>query len=85
MPRELVNLKYGEVYHNRGGGDFRCVTPPWMQYPAGEGRMQNVKTGWTFRAHGIVQYADGTIEWDYSTRGYFDEGRIRDAKNRSIQ
>ena len=36
-------------------------------------RMINTKTGWTLTAHGLVQYEDGTIEWDYSTGGYFGE------------
>ena len=74
MPKKVKSLEYGKVYHNRGGGDFCCTTPHFMGYPDGVERMTNVKTGWTFRAHGIVQYEDGSIEWDYSTGGYFEEG-----------
>ena len=83
MARELARLKFGEVYNNRGGEEYRCVTPQWLPYPVGEERMQNVKTGWTFRAHGIVQYQDGSIEWDYSTGGYFEERGSGNAQNPS--
>ena len=62
----------GKVYRNRYGGIFACVSHPNLPYSPGVARMRNVKTGWTFRAVGIVLYEDGTIEWDYSTGGYFD-------------
>lgn len=62
----------GKVYRKRGGGEYICVTPLHMPYPAGEARMRNLKTGWTFRAMGVVLYEDGTIEWDYSRGGYLD-------------
>lgn len=80
MDGELINLRYGEVYRNKGGGEFRCTTPDLPGYELGVERLQNVKTGWTFRAHGIREYPDGTIEWDYSSGGYFDERFIRNAK-----
>ena len=34
--------------------------------------FRNVKSGWTFIAKGIIQYVDGTIEWDHSTDGHFE-------------
>ena len=75
MARKLFNPVYGEIYQNRGGGYYRCITPPYLKfdYPDGEARMMNVQTGWTIRVAGIVQYEDGTIEWDYSHGGYFTE------------
>lgn len=73
MDRNIAVLESGRVYRNRGGGEYMCVTPTWLDYPAGEARMRNVKPGWTFRAHGIQMYPDGTIEWDYSSGGYSDE------------
>ena len=77
MARKLFNPVYGQVYENAGGGKFQCVTPPDLAfgYPDGEARMMNVLTGWTFRAVGIVQYEDGTIEWDYSSGGYFSKNK----------
>lgn len=61
----------GTVYTNKGGGTFLCGDvwendTPSLSYCA---RMTNTKSGWTFIAHGLVQYEDGTIEWDYSTGG----------------
>ena len=35
--------------------------------------FQNVKSGWTFTAKGVIQYVDGTIEWDHSRDGCFKE------------
>ena len=35
--------------------------------------FQNVKSGWTFTAKGVIQYVDGTIEWDHSSDGCFKE------------
>ena len=74
---KYVKLTPGEVYRNRNGGEYRCITPAHLDYPDGEERMVNVKTGWTIRAHGVQIYPDGTIEWDYSTGGYFDETEKR--------
>ena len=60
----------GTEYRNVGGGTYRCLR-------AGDGsisaRMVNVKSGWTFLAHGLRRYFNGSIEWDYSTDGYFGE------------
>lgn len=72
----------GEVYTNRGGGRFKCVAqvePDTGLYYHGGGSsntsavMQNIKSGWTFTAKGIIQYVDGTIEWDHSVGGRFEE------------
>lgn len=72
----------GQVYTNRGGGRFRCIAPSVagpVFYNATAGFinssavMQNVKSGWTFTAKGITEYIDGTIEWDYSINGRFEE------------
>lgn len=73
----------GQVYINRGGGRYLCralVTDHGTQYfnAAGSssstvGIFRNVETGWTFTAKGVIQYVDGTIEWDHSTDGRFEE------------
>lgn len=72
----------GQVYTNRGGGRFRCIAPaatgPMFYNGAGgsssaSGVFQNIESGWTFTAKGIIQYIDGTIEWDHSTDGRFEE------------
>ncbi|MBR2532509.1 MAG: hypothetical protein IKE56_07595 [Lachnospiraceae bacterium] len=61
----------GEVYENEGGGTFRCLGAAHWIY--GAVIMQNVRSGWTFKAHGVGIYKDGRIDWDYSTDGYFAE------------
>lgn len=71
----------GQVYTNRGGGRFRCIAPsaagPMFWNGAGgcsnaSAVMQNVESGWTFTAKGILQFIDGTIEWDHSIDGRFE-------------
>lgn len=62
-----ANLTPGKEYKNRGGGTFRCIRKtPYGWY------MQNTKSRWSFVAHVITLYEDGTIEWDYSTGGRFE-------------
>ena len=34
--------------------------------------MQNIASGWTFKANGVIQYEDDSVEWDYSTGGHFE-------------
>ena len=73
----------GQVYVNRGGGRYLCralVTDHGTQYFNAAGcsssttaLFQNVKSGWTFTAKGVIQYVDGTIEWDHSSDGCFKE------------
>ena len=70
----------GVIYANAGGGNFRCLRGGGYTATA---LMQNIASGWTCVAHGIVRYEDGTIEWDYSTGGYFDQ--IEKAETRSRQ
>ena len=72
----------GQVYINRGGGRYLCcalVTDHGTQYfnavgssSSTVGIFRNVKTGWTFTAKGVIQYVDGTIEWDHSVGGCFE-------------
>ena len=61
----------GKVYENRGGGFFECVFEPYEANSKICAEMQNIKSGWRFIAKGVIQYADGTIEWDRSVGGYF--------------
>lgn len=69
MEGKRIKPNVGTVYQNRGGGKFRC-----MDTFNGGAVMQNIESKWTFRANGVIQYEDGTIEWDYSTGGRFDHG-----------
>lgn len=73
MNRTKFTPSEGKQYKNAGGGTFRCLSSG-KGLPAGEATMQNVASGWTFEAHGCGIYDDGTIDWDYSTGGYFMKG-----------
>ena len=55
-----------EIYTNRNGDKYVC------QDNRSVAVMRRVKDGWTLKAHGVRQYPDGTIEWDYSTDGHWD-------------
>ena len=50
----------GTTYYNQAGGSSDTIA-----------RFRNVRSGWTFTAKGIIQYIDGTIEWDHSSDGHF--------------
>lgn len=62
-----VRLEKGEIYRNRSGSQFRCdkILPDGAI-------MTNIESGWRLNAHVITQHDDSTIEWDYSTGGYFE-------------
>lgn len=60
----------GSTYNNLGGGWYRCVGVGGFLGPY-DAQMQNTDSGWTFTAHGIGNYEDGKIDWDYSTNGYW--------------
>ena len=78
----------GQVYINRGGGEYRCIAQRAVAGPvyynalggssSTSGVFQNIESGWTFTAKGIIQYTNGTIEWDHSCDGRFEEVRQRD-------
>lgn len=69
--RHAFRPKVGHVYENEGGGSFRCID--LFNFFYNDAVMRNVKSGWTFVAHGVGIYEDGRIDWDYSTGGYFAE------------
>lgn len=68
MNGKRITPAQGNVYRNKGGGEFLCI----RGYD-GNAVMQNIASQWTFEANGVIQYEDGTIEWDYSTGGHFVE------------
>lgn len=65
--RETFNPIPREIYANAGGGNYKCL----LNLEDGKAIMQNVASGWSFTAHGIGIYEDGTIDWDFSTGGVF--------------
>ena len=68
-----AHLNVGQVYQNKGGGAFLCI----KQIDENVYVMLNIKSSWMLHAHNITMYEDGTIEWDYSSNGYFSELKYR--------
>ena len=56
----------GQVYRNAGGGTYLCISAN-----GSDADMINTKTKWRLMAHLCKIYFDGSIEWGYSTNGYF--------------
>lgn len=81
MDGQYIVPVIGQTYLNRNGGEYRCTGN--MCYESdeqmrralslGEHRasLVRIKDGWSLIAHGMIQYADGSIEWNYSSGGTF--------------
>lgn len=66
MQGKRITPEQGKIYRNKGGGEFFCI-----RGFDGNAIMRNTASGWIFKANGVIQYEDNTIEWDYSTGGHF--------------
>jgi hypothetical protein len=55
----------GCTYANHNGSGYLCKSIP----DDNSAVKERVKDGWTLVAHGIQEYGDDSIEWDYSTGG----------------
>ena len=81
MDKQYIIPVVGRIYHNRGGGEYRCTGNRLYMSDEQQRRalslgdhvayMERVKDGWSLTAHGVIQYADGAIEWTYSTGEHF--------------
>ena len=69
MTRKSFTPGIGEVYALYGGKGqkYRVLGIEGMA----TAKLQGVTSYWTFIAHGIGRYDDGSIDWDFSTGGYF--------------
>lgn len=67
QPKKITPVE-GETYHNRNGAAYLCLSSGLVE---GTATMRHTVSGWTLTAHGVRQYEDGTIEWDYSTDGHW--------------
>ena len=67
MKRYSFTPEIGEEFQNQGGSIYKCI----KVNSDGTAIMQNVYSKWTLTAHGLGMYTDGSIDWDYSTGGYF--------------
>ena len=62
-----ANLQPNKIYRNKNGSNYICLSTI-----KNDGSfMRDIISGWTFYAHNITLYENGTIEWDYSSGGEF--------------
>ena len=62
----MTRLKVGKVYCNRNGYEYRC-----LDSSEAEAQLERISDGWQLTAHYVCIYADGTIEWGYSSGGHW--------------
>ena len=71
-PRKLYELHTGN--ENRHGKVLECIrvinNDSYSEYTA---RIRSTITGWTMTVHGTNVYPDGSIDWDFSTDGFFTD------------
>ena len=71
-------LEEGQEYilHSLGSYKTRFVCVRRLSvdnYSSYNAEMRNIQSGWTFTAHGVNIYEDGSIDWDFSTNGRFEK------------
>ena len=71
MVRKSFTPGIGEVYTLYGGKGqkYRVLGIEGIA----TAKLQSVASYWTFIAHGIGRYDDGSIDWNFSSGGYFAE------------
>ena len=78
MKSMRARLEEGREYilHAFGSYESRFVCIRRLRgddYSGHNAELRNIRSGWTFTAHGTNMYEDGTIDWDFSTHGRFEE------------
>lgn len=73
MKSERVMLNVGSLYKLKDHDGYvlevlRIIPDGYSPYTA---RVRSIVTGWTMTIHGVNQYEDGSIDWDFSTDGIF--------------
>ena len=81
MDKQYIIPVVVQIYHNRGGGEYRCTGNRLYMSDEQQHRalslgdhvayMERVEDGWSLAAHGVIQYGDGSIEWNCSTGEHF--------------
>lgn len=86
MPNNYIIPTVGRIYKNRNGSEYRCTGN--AAYPddvqeerslaLGKHRASTIRLtdGWAIEVHGIHQYEDGTVEWNYSSGGSFQSEHL---------
>ena len=87
MARTAFTPTVNSVYRNHGGGRYKAVSAwevrLWAQKNAHRAMLEDLprdgvwmqtyggKAKWTCYCIGVGRYNDGSIDWDYSLRGFF--------------
>ena len=78
MKSERALLKVGELYElhtdrqDHKGTVLECLRILTDDYYSPYSAVvRSTITGWTMMVHGTNIYEDGSIDWDFSTNGYF--------------
>lgn len=80
MKAKYIRPEVGQTYILRSGVQYRCL---WVsnvdRVEQGECTAVLVrdKDGYELTAHGIQQYEDGLVEWNFSTGGHWTNGFFR--------
>ncbi|MDE6021565.1 MAG: hypothetical protein K2H01_11295 [Ruminococcus sp.] len=60
----------GQIYKNKNGQHYECLgVDDTLDFAC----MVNIVSHWRFTAHGIGIYEDNTIDWDFSSSGFFEQ------------
>lgn len=74
MKSERTMLKVGSLYKLKDHEEYVLEvlrTVPEDGYSPFTARVRSTVSGWTMTIHGVNQYEDGSIDWDFSTDGIF--------------
>ncbi len=63
----IFTPEVGSSYENNNGTVYICLEV----LDTGVAVMKSENSGWTCECHGIRMLDNGTIEWDWSTKGKF--------------
>lgn len=67
-------LEVGKLYNLVGHEEKNLLVLSLLYddyYSNYSARVRSMSTGWTMDIHGTNVYPDGSIDWDYSTNGYY--------------
>ena len=73
MNRKRITPQPGKVYTLKSNNSIITSLFHCLEAQSGVAVMQNLASGWTFKAHGVGQYDDGEIDCDFSTGGHFED------------
>lgn len=83
MQKKYILPVVGQIYKNRNGREYCCLSNVGYSSQGNmraavslgehQASMVRMSDGWSFVAHGLQQYEDGTVEWNFSTDGAFRE------------